>query len=78
MSTKNHAFSFKIFICLPLDYVERVDRTTRLPLAMPLLSDAIIEVPNEDNVGTLSRIRMMMTYFMMFVEDNLGFTTYLK
>jgi hypothetical protein len=45
---------------------------------MPLLSDAIIEVPNEDNVGTLSRIRMMMTYFMMFVEDNLGFTTYLK
>lgn len=62
--------------CLPLDYVERVGRTSRLPLAM--LPDAIIEVPNENNVGTISRIHMMITSFMMFVEDYLGFTTYLK
>jgi len=44
-----------------------------LPLAMALLPDAITEIPNEDNVGTISRFRMIITSFMMFAEYSLGF-----
>ena len=43
---------------------------------MPMLPDAVIEVPNEDNAGTISHFRMV-TSFMMF-EVAMAFTSYLK
>jgi hypothetical protein len=43
------------------------------PLAMALLPDAIIEIPNEVNVGTIFRFCTIITSFMMSAEDFLGF-----
>jgi hypothetical protein len=59
-------FLLKYQFCLPLDSVD----WGGLPLDT--------EVPNEDNVGTISRFRTIITSFMMFVEDSLGITSYLK
>ena len=45
---------------------------------MALLPDAIIEIPNEDDVGTISPFRILITPFVMSVKNSLGFNSYLK